>query len=363
MITQESISRQLAKGPFIPHPLIENAHLQTIMASFIPRPAAFLARISEERLFNGAAGVRVLTRCSWHQDRLKRATLLLVHGLEGSSESLYMLGTAAKGFRAGFNVVRLNIRSCGGSDHLTPAIYHAGQTDDLRRVIEELEERDGVDDLYLIGFSLGGNMALKLAGELGAAVPDSLRGIVAVSPSIHLPSCIAAIELRSNLIYHLRFVRSLKNSLQRKARLFPDRYDASKLKGVWTIREFDNRYTAPHSGFRDAADYYERASSLPLLGSIRTPTLIIHAKDDPLIPFGPFEQARIETNPNITLLAPERGGHIGFLTSRNEDGDCFWAERKVIEFALWMRSKRRDLLERSEPGQAATGLTIQAPRL
>lgn len=338
MITQESISRQLAKEPFIPHPLIENAHLQTIMASFIPRPASILAQVSEERLFNGAAGVRVLARCSWQRYRLKAPTLLLVHGLEGSSESPYMLGTAAKGLTAGFNVVRLNIRSCGGSDHLTPTIYHAGQIDDLRRVIEELRECDGVDDLYLIGFSLGGNMALKLAGELGAAVPCSVRGIVAVSPSIHLPSCIAAIESRSNLIYHLRFVRSLRNSLRRKAKLFPDRYDASRLKGVWTIREFDNRYTAPHSGFRDAADYYERASALPFLRAIRVPTLIVHAKDDPLIPFPPFEQARIEANPNIMLLAPERGGHVGFLTSRNEDGDCFWAERKAIEFAELVNS-------------------------
>lgn len=332
MITQEYISRQLAKRPFVPHPSLENAHLQTILASLIPRSMAFLDRVSDERVFDVAPGVRVLARCSWQRNRVNAPTLLLVHGLEGSSQSPYMLGTAAKGLEAGCNVLRLNVRSCGGTEHLTETIYHAGQTDDLRAIIEELTERDGLTNLYVIGFSLGGNMALKLAGEYGAAIPGSLRGLVAISPSVHLSACVDAIELPSNRLYHFRFLRSLRSSLQRRAQLYPERYDLSRLKGVWTLREFDNLYTAPHSGFRDAADYYERASALPFLGLIRLPTLIIHAKDDPFIPFAPLDRARVEANPNITLIATERGGHLGFLTSRREDGDCFWAERTAIAF-------------------------------
>jgi hypothetical protein len=244
-----------------------------------------------------------------------------------------MLGTAEKALRAGFNAVRLNARNCGGTAHLTDSLYHAGLTGDLRAVVDELTKHDGFNEIYLVGFSLGGNVALKLAGEYGRDAPRALRGVIAVSPSIHLSSCARAMEMRSNALYQMRFLRALRRSLRAKARLFPDLYDASLLKDIKSIRQFDETYVAPHWGFRDAEDYYARASALPFISRIGIPTLIIHAKDDPFIPFAQFEG--IEENPSVLLLATERGGHVGFVARASEDR--FWYETMAAQFVSLTR--------------------------
>ncbi|MCI0491041.1 MAG: alpha/beta fold hydrolase [Blastocatellia bacterium] len=329
-MTKEEIAEQLSQTPFIPHPALKNPHAQTIVSSLIRRRSRLLAQNTAPRYFDPSPGVRVLAHCSWQNERTESPTLLMLHGLEGSADSPYMIGIAEKAVAAGFNAIRLNMRNCGGTEHLTPMLYHAGLTEDLRRIIDELTGNDRLREIYLAGVSLGGNVALKLAGEYGRESPRSLCGVVAISPSLDLASCADAVELRSNSIYHLRFVLSLRSRLRRKARLFPDRYDQSRLKGIWTIRKFDDIYTAPHAGFRDSADYYNRASALPLINRISVPTLILHAKDDPLIPFTPFERREISENPNITLLATERGGHAGFISASADER--FWAEAKAIEF-------------------------------
>ncbi len=324
----KDIAERLSQNRFTPHPLLRNAHAQTIIGSLIPRRTPLVDSNTEERVFRVASNARVLAHISWQKDARSRPTLVIVHGLEGSSISPYMLGTAEKALRAGFNCVRLNARNCGGTAHLTETLYHAGLTDDLRAVTDELIERDRVDEIYLVGFSLGGNVALKLAGEYAGDAPRALRGVIAVSPSIHLSRCARAMEIRSNALYHVRFMRALKRSLRTKARLFPDRYDASLLKGIKSIRQFDETYVAPHWGFRDAEDYYARASAFPLIGRTRVPTLILHAKDDPFIPFSQFEE--MEENPSVLLVATERGGHVGFVARASEDR--FWYETMTAEF-------------------------------
>lgn len=332
-ITKAGILNQLALTPFIAHPALKNGHAQTLAGTLIRRRFKLVLENREARIFDIAPGVRVLAQCSWQPDRQSRPTLLIAHGMEGSTESRYMLGTAEKALGAGYNVVRVNFRNCGGTEHLTPTLYHAGLTDDIRQIIAELIERDRLSEIYLVGFSLGGNIILKLAGEYAENTPSQIRGIVAVSPSIDLKSCADAIEMRSNLIYHLNFIRSLKKRLRRKARLFPDRYDISHLRGVWSIRKFDDVYTAPHSGFRDVAHYYERASALPFIKRITAPTLIVHAKDDPFIPFAQFERPEVTGNPNLVVLAPDNGGHVGFVSANNEGDHRFWAETMVVKFA------------------------------
>ena len=187
-------------------------------------------------------------------------------------------------------------------------------------------------ELYIAGFSLGGNVVLKLAGEYGSGTPHQLKGVIAVSPTIDLNASADAIELRSNIIYNIRFVWSLRTRMRRKARLFPERYDASRLRGVWSIREFDDVYTAPHSGFGNVANYYARASSLQFISRITVPTLIVHAQDDPFIPFESFRHPDIAANPNVVLLAPEQGGHVGFVSADREGEDRFWAEVMAVEF-------------------------------
>jgi predicted alpha/beta-fold hydrolase len=285
-----------------------------------------------------APGTRVLGHCSWQDRRRDAPTLVVVHGMEGSSTSPYMLSTAEKTVAAGFNCIRLNIRNCGGTEAWTTTLYHAGFTEDLHGIIDELVARDRLNEIYIVGFSLGGNIVLKLAGELGRSAPPALRGIVAISPSVDLEACIDTIEQPSNLLYHWRFIRSLKTRMRRKALLFPDRFDVSLLQGVRSIRQFDDRFTAPHCGFKDSADYYRRASALPYLPAIRVPTLIIHAKDDPLIPYAPFARQEMTANPNLFLLAPENGGHVGFVSIPGPSGDRFWAETRAIDFFKALRN-------------------------
>jgi uncharacterized protein len=330
--TKDEMFNSLTRTPFIPHPALKNAHAQTLGGALFRRRFKLALENAEARLFDVAPDAQALARCSWQADRASKPTLLLAHGMEGSTESRYMLGTAEKALGAGYNVVRLNFRNCGGTEHLTPTLYHAGLTEDIKHIIAELIERDRIREIYLAGFSLGGNVVLKLAGEYAESIPPQVRGVIAVSPSIDLKSCADAIEMRSNLIYHWNFILSLRGRLRRKARLFPDRYDTSRLRGVWTIRKFDDVYTAPHAGFRNVAHYYERASALPFISRITAPTLIIHAKDDPFIPFEPFERPELTANPNVSLLAPDNGGHVGFISANNAGDKRFWAETMAIEF-------------------------------
>jgi predicted alpha/beta-fold hydrolase len=330
---KDVILEQLAQTPFVPHPAIKNGHAQTIFGSFIPRPTPLLDAQSQPRYFDVAPRTRVLGEVCWQANKLQTPSLILLHGMEGSINSGYMRGTAEQALAAGFNVLRLNHRNCGGTENLTPTLYHAGLTDDVRRIISELIEEDGLKEIFVVGYSLGGNVALKLAGEYGKAIPKEVKGVIAVSPSMDLSSCANAIEMRSNFLYHARFIISLRNRMKRKARLFPEEYDIKKLGGIWTIRKFDDTYTSRHAGFRDVHDYYERASAIQVIGAIAVPTLILQSKDDPFIPFAPFESPALKENPNIALLATEQGGHVGFISASKDAADRFWYEKIIVEFA------------------------------
>ena len=337
-MTKDIILSKLAEQPFIPHPALKNPHAQTIAGTWMPRRFKLIESRSEPRIFDTAPGVRVLAHCSWQRNRTSCPAVILVHGMEGSTESRYMMGTAEKALEAGFNAIRVNYRNCGGTEHLTSTLYHAGLTEDLRQIIAELTRRDGLSEIYLIGFSLGGNIVFKLAGEYGELAPPALRAVAAISPSIDLALCSDTIALGRNIVYNMRFVLSLRGRLRRKAKLFPDRYDPSLLRGVWTIRKYDDAYVAPHCGFRDSADYYERASALRVIDRIKVPALIIHSKDDPLIPFTQFERTEIIRNPNLIVLAEDYGGHVGFISATGE-GERFWAEAAAVRYVELMRSE------------------------
>jgi predicted alpha/beta-fold hydrolase len=332
-MNKEVIIEHLAQTPFVPHPVIKNGHAQTIFGSFISRQTPLLEAKTQARYFTVAPHTQVLGEACWQAEKAYSPTLILLHGMEGSIDSGYMRGTAEQALAAGFNVLRLNHRNCGGTENLTPTLYHAGLTDDVRRIISELIEKDGLREIFVVGYSLGGNVALKLAGEYGSAIPEALKGVIAVSPSMDLSSCANAIEMSSNFLYHARFIISLRNRMKRKARLFPDEYDIKKLSGIWTIRKFDDTYTSRHSGFRDVHDYYERASAIQVISKIAVPTLIVQAKDDPFIPFTPFESRALKENSNIALLATENGGHVGFISSSKEPMKRFWYESIIVAYA------------------------------
>ncbi len=302
----------------------------TIACTFWPRRYPALASVSP-REFEVEPGTRILAECHWQSEPCRHPTLVLVHGLEGSSRSGYMLSAADKAFQEGFNVLRMNQRNCGGTEHLTPTLYNSGLSGDVRAVVLELIERDALPEVFAAGFSMGGNLVLKMAGEIGSAAPPQLRAVAAVSPSIDLAACADAVGQPHNFIYERHFVRSLKKRMRHKARLFPQRYPLDGLGRVRSVRQFDDVITARFCGFRDADDYYARSSAQRVLAGISVPTLILTAQDDPMVPFASFTDPAIRANPHITLVAPRYGGHCGFL-ARASDGERFWAEARIVEF-------------------------------
>ena len=224
------------------------------------------------RRFDVEAGTRVLAHCYWQADRRSSPALLALHGLEGSSSAHYMRGLADKAYRRGFNVVLLNQRNCGGTEALCEGLYHSGLTADAAHVIDELAA-EGIDRIVVAGYSLGGNLALKLAGDFADAPPAALKGVCAISPVMELEQCVQALERRQNIIYQWNFVRGLKARMRRKAATHPGRFPISRLADVRTVRQFDEHFTAPHFGFNGASDYYRRASAMRVVDRIRLPAL------------------------------------------------------------------------------------------
>ena len=302
----------------------------TLAGALWPRRAQRLPA-AEDRLFEVEPGTRLLARCHWQARPRECATLVVVHGLEGSSESAYMRGLAEKAFVSGLNVLRVNQRTCGGTERLTPTLYGSGLSGDYRAILQELIERDRLPAVFFAGYSMGGNLVLAMAGKLGAAAPPELRGVCAVCPTMELAACVDAIERTDNALYQRHFVRGLKARMRRKARLFPGRFSLKGLEKLRTVRAFDDAVTAPHFGYRDADDYYFLASAYRVVQQVAVPAMILTAQDDPVVPFRIFEGAEVRGNPHITVLAPERGGHCAFI-SRSAGWERFWAEARVVEF-------------------------------
>ncbi|MCI0665843.1 MAG: alpha/beta fold hydrolase [Acidobacteria bacterium] len=330
--TLETVSQQLRTRPFIPPTGLRNRHIMTIVGSLRPRTFSILNNSEPERReFRTEPGTRVVAFCHWQPQPRQYPTIIIIHGLEGSSDAKYVLGTSDKALKSGFNVLRLNVRGCGGTAHLSPRLYHSGLTVDLHSLTRELIERDKLPELYLIGFSMGGNQALKFAGELGNDAPRQIRGLSAISPPIDLEACSLAIARIENRIYESQFLSSLKKTMHEKDRLFPGIYDLSRLKNVRHLWDWDDAFQR-YNGFHDARDYYAQASSLRFIPRLRIPTLIIHAHDDPFIPFESFADRRISDNPSVFLLESRHGGHVAFFGIRQPDEDRSWAENRAVEF-------------------------------
>jgi uncharacterized protein len=305
----------------------------TLVPRYVPRDTSLAGLPQEARLFLVEPQTQLQGFCHWQGDRKASPTAVLVHGLEGCSDSLYMRGIAAKAYRDGFNVIRMNQRTCGGTEHLTPTLYNSGLSGDYRTILNELAHRDGLNRIWLIGYSMGGNLVLKAAGELGKTEP-ALAGIAAVCPNINPTVCARALEEPRNFIYHRHFLTRLKLRLQRKATLLPQKWDLSQLDRIATISEFDNRYTAHDGGYRDGADYYNRAGARHVLDAIAVPTLIITAQDDPFIPYSMFTVPTIQRHSHIRMVAPRYGGHCGFFHRSQNGEDPYWAENRIVDFLL-----------------------------
>lgn len=316
---------------FVPRPWLKSGHRMTLYSWGDPRhfprlPAATL------RYFDVERDARVVALCHWQRRPWEHATILALHGLNGSSDAHYMKGIATKAFARGMNVVRLNQRNCGDTEHLSKGLFHSGLTADAKHVIDELTSVDGLGAIGLAGYSLGGNLALKLAGEYGDGAPAALKAVAAVSPILEISECVRALERPGNTLYEWDFVRGMKRRMRRKERSRPGLFDLSKLAGIHTVREFDEAYTAPYFGFADAEDYYHRTSAMRVVDRIGVPTLLITAEDDPFVPTRPFRDPKVTGNPHITLVVSEHGGHCGFVGLKAGDSDGYWAEDQVVDF-------------------------------
>jgi uncharacterized protein len=321
---------------FEPHPLLKNGHAMTIVSAFVPR--RFDIPPGEVRHFQVDSDSCLLGHCHWQPGRRRDApVLVIVHGLEGSSDSNYVRGIAEKAFHRGFHVVRLNQRNCGGSEALTPTLYNSGMSGDYRAVFEQLSGRDGFKQIFFAGYSMGGNLVTKMAGEFASAVPPALRGVCAVCPSIDLAACADALERWDNYPYQRRFVSGLMSRNARKQQLFPQLYSTNGLPRIRTVRQFDDFIIAPRFGYRDAQDYYESVGAKRVAAQIRVPFLMITAQDDPFVPYASFLAARISENPAIQFVAPPHGGHCGFI-SKHSGAERFWAEQRIVEFCDQLRA-------------------------
>jgi predicted alpha/beta-fold hydrolase len=342
-MTTEAIDSVVSHAEeFRPRRFLRNGHLMTIMGNYLPRttslptPEAQLVEVSPAT--QGQISSQVLCHCHWHPEEVRaaRPTAIIVHGLEGSSNSQYVIGNSNKLWCAGCNIVRMNMRNCGGTEALSPTLYHSGLSNDVLAVMNFFIAQQGLQSISLIGYSMGGNLVLKLAGELGIGAPPELRSVIGVSPAVDLGPSADALHLPQNRLYELKFLRALLRRFRRKTALFPRAYDANRAVGIHSLREFDDRITALYSGFSSADDYYTRAAAARVLDRSALPTLILHALDDPFVRLSDETREKIHANHNITLIESEHGGHCAFLADPHEASgyDGYWAEHTLLRFLL-----------------------------
>jgi predicted alpha/beta-fold hydrolase len=307
-------------APF--QPLFRNPHVQTIAGHYWRRPATDPQWAVERRLFQTEPHVQVLVESQRPEGNV-RGDVVMVHGLEGSGSAGYMRSLSAAALASGFAAHRFNLRTCGGTEHLCRTLYHAGLTSDLLAVLRQLQA-EGRGPFLLAGFSLGGNVVLKLAGELGEQARGWIGGVCGVSTPLDLAACARRIAEPDNRIYEMRFVRRMRARL-----LATGRYRVNDFAGLRSVMELDDRITAPSFGFGGADRYYRTQSALGFLAAIRIPALLIQAKDDTLIPFRIFETEAVRGHRRVELLATRYGGHLGFLA---RGPVRFWADRVIMDW-------------------------------
>jgi len=311
---------------FHPAPFLSNAHLQTFAAAMLGR-AAFVPKVEPWFITVAGESNQVRCDCSWQDAGQKATTALICHGLGGSSASPIVIGMAAALWKAGMNVVRYNMRNCGGTEDRCRTLYHSGMHGDVVRVLDELIAW-GCDSIVLVGFSAGGNLMLNTAAALGRSAPGQLKAVASICGAMDVAAAADALHQGFSRFYEWMFVRELVALFQRKVKLYPDIFHLNHLRKFHSIREFDNDITAPYSGYRDADDIYASISSSRWVERIAIPTLVIQSNDDPFIRLLPATREKVRGNPSITFLETERGGHCGFVTQ----GRRWWAEEAVEAF-------------------------------
>lgn len=311
----------LAADEYSPSYIYKNGHRNTLL-SHILRPTDSI-NFERKRLSTPDDDFIDIDCVFNKNERL----VILCHGLEGSSSSSYIQQFSRYFNEHGFDVAAINYRGCSGEMNRQLRMYHSGATDDVHLTLESFAA--DYKSVFLIGFSLGGNLVLKYLGDQIYKLPTQLKAAVAISTPAHLESCSLKIIQRENWIYEKRFMISLTKKLREKAKLFKDQINLSKLKGLSNLYEFDDIYTAPLHGFKDAKDYYTRCSSKQFLSNIKLPTLMLSAVDDPFLSDQAIPIDEAAENDNLFLYPCTYGGHVGFHIKKNQHS---WMELKSLEF-------------------------------
>ncbi|NOY46900.1 MAG: alpha/beta fold hydrolase [Chlorobi bacterium] len=255
--------------------------------------------------------------------------IILLHGLEGDAQRPYMLGATKVFIDNNFDVVCVNFRSCSGEDNLKFRSYHSGVTEDLEDVINHVIATKQYSEIYLKGFSLGGNVTLKYLGE-ERSIPSQIKAAVAISVPCSLYGSCIELHKFHNVLYHNRFKKHLVEKLKQKHNRFPERIGDAEIKSIKTLKDFDDVYTSKAHGFKDALDYYEKNSSLQFLNNISIPTLVINAINDSFLSSECYPIEEAKANPNLYLEMPKYGGHVGFVTR----GNVYYNEKRALEFLI-----------------------------
>ena len=315
-------------GNFLPFPLLHGPHLQTIVAAKLalwrrepPGEVQVVTLPDGDRL-----ALVVSTPWSW---RPEHPSVLLLHGLCGCHQSSYMMRLALKLWQCGIRAIRMNMRGCGAGVGLARQPYHSGRSPDVLAVLEALRQQSPQSPVTLLGFSLGGNVMLKFAGELGRQAEELCTQVIAVCPPADLAACSRLLAKPSNRLYERYFMRRLLAAVAERHRLFPDLAPVH-LPERLSLYQFDNRYTAPQCGFADADDYYERSSAAPLAPHVTVPCRILFAEDDPFIDATVFDGAALPAN--VEVVRTPKGGHLGFLGRPGRPGGYRWMDACLLDW-------------------------------
>lgn len=304
---------------------IKNGHLQTILPNIIRR--VVLQRPRQEEIETPDDDFLEL---DWYDHADSDKLVILSHGLEGNSRRRYMKGMAKYMLENGFNVLAWNYRSCGSKINKQLRFYHSGDTEDIDTIVRYALSKNFFRSIYLIGFSMGGNITLKYLGEQGERISPTIKAAVAFSVPIDLVGSSRLLSKWWNRFYMRRFLKSLRKKVEAKAPLYPDRLSLEQYDAIKSFKGFDNQFTAPIHGFRDAFDYWKKSSSLHYLEHIQIPVLIVNALNDSFLSPSCFPYEIAEKKSNIYLETPQSGGHVGFWSLDS----VFWTEKRAAEFIL-----------------------------
>ena len=314
----------IVKSDYKPPRFFRNGHLQTLYPTLFRRLPKQATERERLELSDGD-----FLDLDWSFNGSKNLAIIS-HGMEGSSESIYIRGMQRILTNNGWDSLAWNFRGCSGEINRSLRFYHSGASDDLDLVIQHASSTKKYSKLALIGFSMGGNISLKYLGEKTSKIPKALKSAVTISVPCNLESAAKKLAYKRNYIYMKRFLLLLKKKMKQKEVKFAKECDITNFNSIRTFEQFDNRYTAPIHGFSSAQDYWHQCSSINFLNNISVPTLIINALDDPfLMPSCyPYEAANV--NPNIFLATPEYGGHVGFVSFNSEK--VYWSEEMMLKF-------------------------------